>query len=187
MNDLPSFGYGQQQPFDTASDFNVMWFIIQQALGYVRTAVPVQVKSVNSAAPFGTSFVGIVSVQPLVNQIDGLGNSTPHGTISNIIYSRLQGGSNAIIMDPVVDDIGLMIVCDRDISSVISNASALSSGALSSVNPGSFREFDLSDGIFIPLCMGIPTQYIEFLTSLGGINIVSPGGLLVNGVPVSVP
>jgi hypothetical protein len=183
-----SFGYGQMEPSDIASEFNLLWFIIQQALGYVRTAIPVQVKSVTTALPVGTAFVGIVSVQPLVNQIDGLGNSTPHGTIFNIPYSRLQGGSNAIIMDPAVNDIGLMVVCDRDISSVISNALALSSGSLSSVNPGSFREFNLADGIYIPsVCNAAPTQYIEFLPNLGGINIFSPGGLLVNGVPVSVP
>src|SRR5579863_7836618 len=106
-----SFGYGQMEPSDIASEFNLLWFIIQQALGYVRTAIPVQVKSVTTALPVGTAFVGIVSVQPLVNQIDGLGNSTPHGTIFNIPYSRLQGGSNAIIMDPAVNDIGLMVVC----------------------------------------------------------------------------
>src|SRR5580692_8143288 len=110
-----SFGFGQQEPSDTSSDFNVIWFIIQQALGQVRTNIPVKVISVT---PFnGTALSGVVQVQPLINQVDGQGNSVPHGNLFQIPYLRIQGGTNAFIMDPAVDDIGLMAVCDRDISS----------------------------------------------------------------------
>ena len=44
--------------------------------------------------------------QPLVNMLDGAGDATEHGTIFGLHYTRLQGGANAIILDPQVDDIG---------------------------------------------------------------------------------
>ena len=179
-----SFGFGQQEPSDTSSDFNVIWFIIQQALGQVRTSIPVKVISVT---PFnGTALSGVVQVQPLINQVDGQGNSVPHGNLFQIPYLRIQGGTNAIIMDPSVGDIGLMAVCDRDISSFKANGAQ--------ANPGSERSFDFSDGVYL---FGFPTQpplqYIEFtpaginLISTSAVNITAPGGLLVNGTPVTVP
>jgi hypothetical protein len=182
-----TFGYGQQLPSDMASNHNVLEFIIQKLLGRIRTAVPVKVISVVLG---GVGPAGVVAVQPIVNMLDGIGNSMQHGTIMNVPYSRIQGGINAVIMDPSVNDIGVMLVCDRDISSAQSSGWQIS-------NPGSTREFDLADGIYIAgLSNMIPTQYVEFLPGpIGGINIVSltnvsitaPGGLIVNGTPVSLP
>jgi len=56
----------------------------------------------------------IVSVQPLVNQVDGQGNPTQHGIINGVPVFRLQGGANAIIADPVAGDIGLLATASRD-------------------------------------------------------------------------
>lgn len=174
----PDFGFGQQQPFDTASEFNALWFIIQQALSKVRTNIPVKVIAVT---PFnGTALSGVVQVQPLINQVDGQGNSTPHGNLFQIPYLRVQGGANAIVMDPTVGDVGMMACCDRDISSF--------KAAGVQANPGSNRKFSFSDGIYLfGFPTQLPTQYIEFRSALGGINIVSPGGLFVNNIPVTVP
>lgn len=155
MNDTPttSAGYGQQDPSTSTDEFNVISFIVSQMMGQMATMRLVQVKAVHSDGEVAAA--GTVDVLPLVNQIDGAGNSTPHGTVYGIPWQRLQGGRNAVICDPQVDDIGYVDVSDRDISSV--KASRKQS------NPGSYRKFDLADGVYVGGCLNqAPTQYILF-------------------------
>ena len=160
-----TFGIGQLRPEDPTSEYNVIQFIIQQTLLRTRTIVPVKVTSVVNAG--GVVPVGFVSVQPLVNLVDGNGNSTPHGTISNVPYMRLQGGTNAIILDPVVGDNGFMAIADRDISAVKSS--------LQLANPGSGRTFNLADGIYLGgILNGTPKQYLGFTAT--GITLVDING-----------
>lgn len=157
-----AFGYGQRQPNDFTSRYNSVAFVIRQFLAQVRTAIPVQVVAVSNSG--GVEPVGTVDVQPMVNQLDGNGNATPHGTIFSIPYLRAQGGSNAIIMDPEVGDIGLLVVADRDSSSVKANKARS--------NPGSFRKHDLADGFYVGgFLNGTPTQIVRFHDS--EIDIVS--------------
>lgn len=147
------FGYGSQGPEDSTSQFNVMSFIIAQALGSVRTMVLVEVMAVTNDG--GVAAVGFVDAKPLVNQVDGQGNATPHGTIFNLPYFRLQGGKNAVIIDPVVGDIGIAVIADRDISAVKSTKKA--------ANPGSAGRFDLADGVYIGgILNGVPERYVRF-------------------------
>jgi len=163
MADENNFGAGQQQPSDSASPFNQINFMISQALWLMRTAMLVQVKAVTNSG--GVEEVGYVDIQPMVNQVDGLNNSTPHGTIYHIPYFRLQGGTNAIILDPQVGDIGIAIFADRDISSVKATKKIS--------NPGSARRMSMADGLYIGgVLNGVPTQYVEF--SAAGIRIHSP-------------
>ena len=165
MNDQSSPGYGQQKPVDTASEHNQMTFLVSQILGRISTIKPVLVKSVTNSG--GVEAVGFVDVQPLVKQVDGVGNGVSHGIIHNIPYTRIQGGKNAIIMDPEEGDIGWAGFCDRDISAVKQNkAEAL---------PGSYRKFDWADAIYIGgILNGIPEQYIRYNSD--GIEIVDNNG-----------
>lgn len=159
-------GYGQLAPPDTSSEFNRMAFLVSQALARVRTVVLVKVKE--TAADGSVAAPGTVNVQPLVSMTDGQGNATPHGTIFNIPIFRVQGGSNAIILDPAVDDIGWMAVCDRDISSVKATSGEVST-------PGSLRRFDMADGVYLGGLFGeTPTQYVRF--SADGVDIVDKNG-----------
>lgn len=146
-------GYsGQMGMTDGNSDYNALCFVIQQMLANVRTVVPCRVLAVTAGGLDDTS---TVDVQPLVNQMDGLGNATPHGTVLSLPVMRWQGGSNAVILDPAVGDIGLALVCDRDISAVVANKDQ--------AVPGSFRRFSLSDGIYLGgILNGVPTQYVQF-------------------------
>lgn len=147
------------------SQFNAMAFLVRQIIAGKAFSAVVTVQSVS---PGEVGPVGIVSVQPMVNQIDGFGNQVPHGTIYNLPYFRLQGGTNAVIIDPVVGDTGVAVICDRDISIV--KATGTISG------PGSFRQNDWADGVYFGGFMnGTPTQYVQFTE--GGINIVSAGTL----------
>lgn len=156
-----SQGYGQFQPSDATSEFNRAAFLVRQMMGRMRTATPVLVKKVTATG--GHAIAGTVDVQPLICQVDGQRNATPHGTIYGIPYFRLQGGPNAVVLDPVVGDIGYMIVSDRDMSSV--------KAAKAVANPGSMRKFDLADGVYVGgILNGEPTQYLEFMPD--GVKLV---------------
>jgi len=131
----------------------------------------VQVQSVTGG---GTASPPMVSVQPMVNQVDGLGNSIPHGTVYNLPAFRLQAGSSGIILDPVVNDIGLAIICDRDISTV------KATGKIS--NPGSFRKNSWADGCYVGgFLNGTLAQFIKFVASNGGIDIETSGPVTFKG------
>ncbi len=54
--------------------------------------------------------MGFVDLTPLVNLVDGDGNATARPRIDKCPYMRLQGGANAVIMDPAVGDIAFVSV-----------------------------------------------------------------------------
>lgn len=140
-------------------------FIVESILTRVQTVTLVRVVKVKSG---GLDPVGLVDVQPLVSQIDGSGAVIPHGVIFNVPYMRLQGGGNAVIIDPKVGDIGMCGFCSRDISSVKANKAPSP--------PQSMRRFDYSDGLYFGgFLNGTPEQYIMF--SDGGIKAYSPSGI----------
>lgn len=144
---------GFQQLGSATDEFNLWNFIIGQLVGKLATVLPVQVMAVN--IPDSLDGVGTVDVQPMVNQQNGAGDQTPHGTIYGVPYMRLQGGANAIIMDPMVGDIGAGLFCSRDISVVKSKRAV--------AQPGSRRSYSWADGLYIGgFLNGVPTQYIQF-------------------------
>jgi hypothetical protein len=163
---IPNNGQGYtgfQTPNSAAAQFNAQTFMVWSILARVRTMTMVKVTNVTNDG--GISPVGFVDLQPLVNQVDGSGNAVPHGVIYHCPYFRLQGGANAIIIDPQVGDIGWAGMADRDISSVIANKGQ--------ANPGSARKFNMADAVYFGgMLNGTPTQYIAFSSS--GIAMVSP-------------
>lgn len=171
---------------DTGStEFDALQFISRQVLNKVATATLVQVKAVQ---PGGTGPVGLVDVQPMVAQLDGYGNAVPHGTIFNVPYLRLQGGASAIIIDPVVGDIGLAWFASHDISSVKQTKKP---GL-----PGSRRRFDWADALYMGgLLNGAPQQFIQIdpelgitITSATGkpVTINAPGGAMITSPTVTI-
>lgn len=163
------FGYaGQARAAEGGDEYGALMFVIGQALARVNTASLVRVLSVTNNG--GLSPVGFVDVQPLVNQLDGAGNAVPHAVLHQLPYFRLQGGTDAVIMDPKVGDIGMAAFASRDLSAV--KASKQQS------NPGSWRTHDMADGMYFGgLLNGIPVQYLQFTAD--GINIVSPSKVTV--------
>lgn len=166
VNGIPS---GQLKPSSTWGEFNNVAFMVQQALSKMQTATLVRVESCTNAGAL--SPVGLVDVTPLVNQLDGQGNPTPHVTIHNVPYLRLQGGANGIIMDPQKGDIGVCVFASRDISKI--------KATKKQGNPGSFRQYSFSDGMYLGgMLNGTPTQYVQF--SAAGIKIHSPVAVVLD-------
>lgn len=156
-------GYGQMSPENVSSEFNKHDFHIKQKISRISTNKLVKVlavydgdgEKVDAEDTGKVGKTGFVDVQILVNQVDGIGNVMPHGTIYKVPYSRAQGGSNGIVIDPQVGDIGVMACSDRDISSVIENRDV--------ANPGSFRQNSAADGMYVGGSLnGEVTNFIRF-------------------------
>lgn len=157
--------WGHCRPEQTQGGAGEISLIISNIVSHIQTVTLVKVLKTKSG---GLAPVGYVDVQPLVSQIDGAGNATPHGIIYNVPYFRLQGGSNAVIIDPHPGDIGMCGFCSRDISSVKQNKAPSA--------PQSRRRFDWSDGLYFGgFLNGTPSQYIHFKD--GGIKVFSPGNI----------
>lgn len=167
--------FGQRDPTTEGSDWNALRFVVQQALNQIQTMTLVRVVAVSNAG--GVEPVGTVDVQPLVNQITGDRVAVPHGVVYGLPYFRLQGGANAIILDPQVGDIGICGFANRDISSV--------KASKAEANPGSFRTFDFADGLYVGgVLNGTPAQYVQFNAS--GIAVTTPGTVVVNASAATI-
>jgi hypothetical protein len=171
-NEIPN---GSLEPSSTWGDYNNQAFMVQQMLSKMQTATLVRVESCTNSGDL--SPVGFVDVTPLVNQLDGLGNPTPHVTIHNVPYFRLQGGANAIILDPQAGDIGVSVFASRDISKV--------KATKAQGNPGSFRQYSYSDGMYLGgMLNGTPDQYVQFNAT--GIRIHSPTQVKIDAPDVLI-
>lgn len=107
----------------------------------------------------------VVDVLPLVSRKDRSGAMIRNSILYDIPVFRLQRGDSAIIMNPVIGDIGMIAVCDRDTS--IARANRKESA------PGSKRAHSKSDGLYLGGFLNQqPTQFIEFADD--AINITSP-------------
>jgi hypothetical protein len=164
--------FGSEQLATTNDPFNELMFLINSVLGQVNVATLVKVKAVHA---------NTVDVVVLVNQTTGAGQSIPHTTIYGLPFFRLQGGTSSVICDPVINDIGIALFCDRDISSVKNSSLA--------APPNSGRRFSFSDGIYIGgwMPLATPTQYIKFLASsilLQTTAVNTPTAYQVNGTQV---
>jgi len=148
---------------DLSNDFAAMRFVIRALIGEINTATLVKVITCTNEG--GVAAIGTVDVQPLVNQVDGDNLGLPRLPIYRLPYMRVQGGVNAVIMDPHPGDIGMAVFASHDISTVKSTKDQS--------NPGSRRRFSMSDGLYVGgFLNGTPEQYIQFTDS--GITLKSP-------------
>lgn len=134
------------------SDYDNFQFQVNAELSKIQTAIPVKVLAVNAT---GVAPVGFVDCQPLVTQLTVSGQPVSQGTITNLPYMRLQGGENAVVIDPSVGDIGLAIFASRDVSGV--------KNARKESPPSSRRQYSLNDGFYVGGFLNkAPKQYIFF-------------------------
>ena len=78
---------GQQDFTTDSSEFNATAFQIAQAVRRINTAEPVRVVSVQ---PGAVGPVGMVSVQPLVNLVTGMGDGMTQSELFSLPYLRVQ-------------------------------------------------------------------------------------------------
>lgn len=143
---------GQQDFTTDASQYNATAFQIQQALRKINTAEPVRVVSVQ---PGAVGPVGMVSVQPVVNLVTGAGDGMEQSTLYQLPYLRIQGGENAVIVDPKAGDIGLAVYAMRDTETVKANRDG------KAANPGSARMYSKGDGFYLGgFLNGQPKRYV---------------------------
>lgn len=156
-------------------EYNNVSFAVRQALMKLQTAMLVQVASCTNDGD--VSAVGFVDVLILVNQQNSSGVGLQEGQLVNLPYVRIQGGSNAVILDPQPGDIGIAVFASRDISTVVATKKQ--------ANPATFRAYDFSDGLYIGgVLNGVPTQYVQF--SSDGITLVSPNQITLQAPTVAV-
>lgn len=168
-------GYGKQQPTDATSKRNATLFTISQEIAKLDTVKIVQVKAVDTGSK-------TVDVMPLVRQTDGNDQVTDQITVYGVPYMQWQYGVNALLADPAVDDIGVLLCSDRDITAVKSTKAP--------APPGSDRAYDRADGIYLGgLLNGDPEQSIEFTDSgieisdkNSNVMLFGASGISINGV-----
>lgn len=164
---------GFQELNSSASHFHATQFLVKMMMSRICVATLVQVQAVTNDG--GVVPVGFVDILPMVNMLDGNDIATQHSAVRHCPYFRLQGGANAVIIDPEVGDIGIAVFADRDISSAVANQAQS--------NPGSRRRFDMADALYIGgFCNDTPEQYIQFVTAgdSKGITITSPTRITLN-------
>lgn len=167
--------FGFRDTSDSDQNFEAQSFVISQLINRLATTSVVRVVKISNAGELAP--VGLVDVIPMVNQVDGDGNPIGHGIIHNVPYFRLQGGANAIIIDPQINDVGIAVFCSRDISSVKRTKAV--------ANPGSNRKYDYADALYIGgILNGEPNQFFQFTAE--GITLSSPVAININAPNITI-
>lgn len=129
-----------------------IWNLIRR----IHTADLVKVLAVYPTA--GT--VGFVDVQPLVQERTTREVVLPQAPIFRLPYMRTQGGKSALIIDPVVDDIGLAVFAERDITNAITTRAE---GAAPTD-----RAYNQGDGLYLGGFLNQdPEQWLQFFATDG--------------------
>jgi hypothetical protein len=148
------------------SPYNSLSFMIQQAIReQVNTCIICKVVGVSD---------GYVDVLPLVTQVSGKDEAIAPTTLYHLPYMRYHAGIAAVILNPVVGDIGLAVFAGKDCSNV-------KVGTSEPVPPASFRDNSMANGFFLGGFLNRePSTFIE-LKQNGSINIVANGGINITG------
>lgn len=154
------------KPHDLNSDANAQFFILEKFLNSKSFIMLGVVTAVKLGQDNEMSFVDL---KPLISDQGAQGSLLDSGTIYNAPVWRLQRGSSAVIMDPVVGDIGLMAICDKDIRNAVDSRKESM--------PASERNHSPGDAIYLGgVLNNLPSQYLRFMDD--GIDLVSP--LVIN-------
>lgn len=165
MTDTPRL----DAPFEAQFDAGRMneW-VITRLMRTINTADLVKVLAVYP----DTEAVGFVDVQRLVQQQTTLGVVINNVPIYRLPYMRLQGGQSAVILDPVVGDLGVAVFAQRDITTA---ASTRTEGPAPTN-----RAYDSGDGLYLGgFLNAAPTQWLKFLPDAAGIEVNTPGDLTI--------
>lgn len=158
-----------QTASDYASEGNASESIFRSLMGRMAFIDVVRVEAVDGE---------YLTVRSLLQGLTTEMTKIESQQIYDIPYLRLKRGNSAVIMDPVVGDIGLMAICDKDVSSIKESKT-------DSV-PSSLRTHSKADGVYLTGIASLnpgPVQYARFTES--GIDIVSPVNVQVSSPDIS--
>ena len=164
-------------PFEAQFDPDrAQLFIIQSLIAGVHTCAIVEVVAVRPTS----GKVGFVDVIPMLLDTSTNNLVLEQTTIYNVPYMRYQGGSSAVKLDPAPGDLGLAMFAEQDITNLKQTQGA--------GPPATDRMHSTADALYIGGVLNPdPTQYVEFLSNAGGINIVSPAAIsLQAGTSVNI-
>ena len=165
---------GLADEYTDTTPLNQLEFLIKTLTRDMSTAIPVIITAVQAG---DTNAAGYVDARPLVAQIDAWGNSLPMAAIHHLPYFRLQAGRAAFVLDPVVGDIGLAVFAQSDCSNV-------KQGANQTVQPGSWRKFDQSDGFYVGGFLNKSVDTFVRLAQDGVVTITAPEGVVIDAPTV---
>lgn len=171
-SDNTQIAAGQLFPEDSNNEFTVITFIVRQMMSELETMTPVQVKTVHAGSG-SPPVAGTVDVKLLISTLDGNANAVKPGVVYGVPYFRYQSANWAIINDPAANDFGFIVAASRDMSNVQKNPGQ--------VNPGSFRKYSFSDGIFVPAPYSSALPQATFwLKADGSFNLTSKDGVVLS-------
>lgn len=147
---------GASQLETANSTENQLDFIIDQYLGKINTLTFGKILEVKD---------GLLTVEPLLNRINGDGEPVAPAIIYDVPYAVIRGGYAGILTEPEQDDTVIIGFCHRDISSV-KRTEALS-------NPDTSRRFDLADAVVLAHWSKKPLKVFIKITK-DGIDVVAP-------------
>lgn len=153
MTDTPKLGAPFEAQFDAG---RMQEYVITQLIRKIKTVDLVKVLAVYPTE--GT--VGFVDVQALVQQQATNGVVIDNVPIYRLPYLRLQGGKSALIIDPVVDDLGVAMFAQRDITTAITTRAE---------GPApTNRAYDAGDGLYLGGFLNQDaTQWLRFFPTDG--------------------
>ena len=162
------------RPEDSVGGARELEHILLRFIGKTYTVTIVRVNNVQAGA---TGPVGYLDATDMIQQMNGSNEGIPNVQMKNMPYFRLQGGGNAVIMDPKPDDLGIALFAQRDITQL--------KRSRQEGPPPSLRTHDVSDGLYIGgLLNGAPQQWIQFLDT--GINIKATGDVTIDAALLQV-
>ena len=125
---------------------NVINKAIDSKLLNMNISLPCEILSINDD--------GTYNIQPIVNNLDIVGNPIIPNIIYDVPTSMEVGGNAGLIVEFEEKDIVLVVFCQRDITNIKHN--------WSQGNPNSLRKFNLNDAIIVKkLSNTQPTIFIK--------------------------
>lgn len=109
-------------------------FVLEQRLSKINTILPAKIISINGAR---------ASVQPMISSVMPNGDISSRPIIQDVPVYQLSTSTMHMYIPTKVDDIGYILLSQRDISNF--------KESLQEQSPPSLRFFSLSDAIFIPM------------------------------------
>lgn len=135
---------------DLSSNVAIQRIEINNAISAIQTMLPVTVVKQYGG---GLDIVGNVDVVIATNLMTGNRKPVEHTVIYGVPYLRMQGGTDAMILDPKPGDTGFCGFCSREIAGFTKTRKAYS--------PRTKRKFNFADAVYLFGYSGVkPENYI---------------------------